>query len=284
MSRGGTRERGTHSVHIFTSPLPLLDPSGAWASSPPPMGRSEACLPKQPAIRWQVGSEPGGRESICTHSPKNVPPPRERGLFGHPPPPTISKTPPTRTLNASLARKPKSPKAQKPKSPSPTLSTSPWAGGGGGLQGPGGQPHGDAGRTMHCLGRYAWHMGGGGGRGGAHKSGPVLLPTPPHTRLLRGADVCEHEESVQSKSHRGGGGLSLAGGGGVIQPSGKPPPKGAHLTAPQKYGDWPGGDPDPKFGKKNTKMGCLESARRGGAEKSLFAVDLVEKNNDHLLC
>ena len=80
----------------------------------------------------------------------------------------------------------------------------------------------------------------------------------------------------------GAGGLSLPGGGGgfdrALRPD--PPPKKAHLTGPPKsYRDRPtglGGDPDPKMGKK-MKMGFLESARRGGSEKSSFAMDLVEK-------
>ena len=60
-----------------------------------------------------------------------------------------------------------------------------------------------------------------------------------------------------------------------------PPPKRAQIDGtPKILPRLPpglGGDPDPKIGKK-MKMGFLESARRGGSEKSSFAIHLVKKN------
>ena len=55
------------------------------------------------------------------------------------------------------------------------------------------------------------------------------------------------------------------------------------MGPPKSYRDCPpglGGHPDPKIGKK-LKMGSLESARRGGSEKTSFAMDLVKKKLDH---
>ena len=109
------------------------------------------------------------------------------------------------------------------------------------------------------------------------------MPTTVHTiRSIRG-------------TRRGWAGFQLGEGRRVDTALWLDPrlPHTAHLTPPAKIlltrtpwarrGPWapevtlgPGGDPDPKFGKK-MKMGCLESARRGGSENSSFAMDLVKK-------
>ena len=87
----------------------------------------------------------------------------------------------------------------------------------------------------------------------------------------------------QCTAAKGVGGLFNWGGGGSIEPPGKTPPRRAQLTGPPK--SYRADPRAPKVAgpeiRQKRKTGFLESARRGGSEKSSFAMYLLGGKIDH---